>query len=158
VEAESALAGLLLSVTLRFMRLIKVAFAAGGGAESVSPAQYRMLARLHQGEATVSELAGCHAVTLPTATKILDGLVQRGWIERWRSEADRRQVFVRLTPTGSAALGGATERAMLAVESVLSQLDPGASAQVRGALELLVALPLDPDASASPASPEQVRE
>ena len=151
------LAELLLTVTLRFMRLIKVAFA-GGGAEgsSVSPTQYRELARLRERDAPVTELADCQAVSLPTTTKILDGLVERGWVERGRSESDRRQVIVSLSSAGAAVFSEVTERALLSLQGLLAELDAERIAEVGGALGILAELLVSPrgttQATASPDS------
>jgi DNA-binding MarR family transcriptional regulator len=36
----------------------------------------------------------------PDITRLLDRLVQRGWVERIRTPEDRRQVLARITPSG----------------------------------------------------------
>jgi DNA-binding MarR family transcriptional regulator len=41
----------------------------------------------------------------PNATRLADKLVSKGYIERKRSEADRRVVFVQITPKGLELLG-----------------------------------------------------
>ncbi|NLT42124.1 MAG: winged helix DNA-binding protein [Anaerolineae bacterium] len=113
----------LLNVVLEFMRIVKADLALGADDSSVSPSQYRILRRLRDGEATVSELAKWNAVTLPTATKILDVLVERGWVERWRSRADRRLVHVGLTPRGREVQADLEARAAGSVGAVLQDLD-----------------------------------
>lgn len=132
-------ASLLLSLTLRLMRIVKIAFATGVDGDSVSPAQYRMLERLRRGHATVSDLAQWQAVTPPTATRVLDGLVERGWARRWRSEDDRRQVYVCLTDTGAQALVVLEERAKAALSEVLARMTPEEIDSVRSAMPALSA-------------------
>ena len=146
-------APLLLSVTLRLMRLIRLAFIAGVGGESVSPAQYRFLARLREGPATVSALAEWQAVTPPTATKVIDGLVERGWVERVRSNGDRRQVNVSLTELGLSVVAELEIRGAAALQEVLTNLSHAEAAEVRhGLLALAAALPAEgsPVAGAQP--------
>jgi DNA-binding MarR family transcriptional regulator len=133
--SEQAIAPLFLSVILRAMRQIKVAFATGlSSGVPVSPAQYRILARLRSGQATVSELAEWHAVSLPTATKILDGLVERGWVDRQRSADDRRQVLLALTEAGKEVLAELDRLGLAVAERVLSGLTPEEQELVRLAL------------------------
>lgn len=130
-------AHLLLSVVLRLMKQVKGAFGSGLDGVSISITQYRLLDRLDGREATVSELADCSAVTLPTTTKILDGLVERGWVERWRSPTDRRQVLVALTEQGHAVLYSLRERAAACMQDDLNKLAPEELALTRQVLEFL---------------------
>ena len=65
-------------------------------------AQYSLLFGLaERGELSASELAGLAEVAPPTATQMLDGLVAGGFVERSRSERDRRIVLVSLTERGA---------------------------------------------------------
>ena len=73
-------------------------------------AQYCLLFGLaDRGELSASELAGLAEVSPATATQMLDGLATAGFVERSRSERDRRIVLVRLTGRGSELV--ATKRA-----------------------------------------------
>jgi DNA-binding MarR family transcriptional regulator len=51
----------------------------------------------------MSELASQVLVSRPTATRVADHLVRRGWLERGHDTADRRAVLVALTPAGRRA-------------------------------------------------------
>lgn len=124
----------LLNVVLEYMRIVKADFAAGAGGSSVSPSQYRILRRLKDGEATVSELARWNAVTLPTATKILDVLVERDWVERWRSRTDRRLVLVGLTQKGREVQVELEQRAAGSIDAVLQRVDPAVLGTVEEAV------------------------
>jgi DNA-binding MarR family transcriptional regulator len=119
---QESVSSALLYLVLQLMRIVKADLAEGSDGVSVSPSQYRILRRLLQGEATVSELAEWNAVTLPTATKILDVLVDRGWVERWRSKVDRRLVYVGLTDRGRAVQAELEQRATGSVGELLAQL------------------------------------
>jgi MarR family transcriptional regulator, organic hydroperoxide resistance regulator len=52
------------------------------------------------GEASVGELARSAGVSVPTVTRMLDGLVRDGIVDRRRVDHDRRLVRVTLTPAG----------------------------------------------------------
>ena len=54
---------------------------------------------LHE-EHTMSEVAARLAVTLATLTTTVNKLVSKGFVERERSEQDRRRVMIRLTRPG----------------------------------------------------------
>ena len=65
--------------------------------------QYRILAYLHHhGHDTMGRLAERHNVTMPTMTKIVAGLVDKGLVERETDSRDRRVVRLRLTDSGDS--------------------------------------------------------
>jgi len=67
----------------------------------LSYAQYCLLFGLaDRGELSASELAGLAEVSPATATQMLDSLVSAGFVERARSDRDRRLVLVTLTARG----------------------------------------------------------
>lgn len=91
----------------RLARALELALDAVG----LSPAQYRMLVQLAQGDEASSSLAKKLAVSAPSVTAVVDGLVQRGAVERGHSAEDRRRVPLALTPVGADLLASA-ERAV----------------------------------------------
>jgi len=56
------------------------------------------------GEVTTGRISAHVSLSQATVTLILDRLVERGLVERYRSQADRRVVHSRLTEDGKAAL------------------------------------------------------
>ena len=62
---------------------------------------------LSEGAAGASTLAGTLAVSRPTITVVVDGLVAKGYVQRLGDDSDRRKVHHRLTPEGTVALGHA---------------------------------------------------
>jgi long-chain acyl-CoA synthetase len=92
--------------------------------------QYRVLAFIAEGPAAASALAGKLAVSRPSVTALIDGLVGRGFVERRPDPTDRRRVDHRLTAAGERAL----DRADAAVDQRLRWLaghlpaDDGAAA------------------------------
>src|SRR5437016_3767458 len=69
-----------------------------GGSE-LSNAQYELLIELDErGELSAGELAVAARLAPGTVTQMLDALAESGYVERDRSQADRRVVVSRLTP------------------------------------------------------------
>ena len=100
------------AATLTVARLSRV-LENHSGSELTMP-QYRVLGLLSSGHERATELASKLAVTKPTLTSLIDGLVERGFVERGGADGDRRAVRLVITPAGSAA-ADAAGRAMRAV-------------------------------------------
>lgn len=68
--------------------------------------QFRILAHLSNGKsASNSELAEYMGTSVPGMSRLVDYLVRRHYLVRVRSKRDRRQVIVRLSPSGSKKYG-----------------------------------------------------
>ena len=65
---------------------------------------FRVLA---DGDRSLSELAGLLGMTLPGAGKIVDEMVERGYVRRHPDRSDRRVKRLRLSSRGRAALKAA---------------------------------------------------
>ena len=96
--------------------------------------QYRLLAFLSQGDWAASALADWLAVSRPSVTTLVDGLVKRGLVERRTGTDDRRRVDHLLTPGGLAILRAADERAEAALQSVFDGLPDDVTAEAHRAL------------------------
>jgi DNA-binding MarR family transcriptional regulator len=73
----------------------------------VSPTQYnalRILQGAGKGGRSCSEIAERMVTHDPDITRLIDRLERRGWVQRIRSDEDRRVVRVRITPKGSKAI------------------------------------------------------
>ena len=101
----------------------------------LSPAQYRMLVQLARGTDVSSKLAEKLAVSAPSITAVVDGLVQRGAIERAHSVEDRRRIALAITPPGRELLGAAEEALQEQLERIAGELDD--EARAAGAIEAL---------------------
>jgi long-chain acyl-CoA synthetase len=66
--------------------------------------QYRTLMFLDEGWAAASVLADHLAVTRPSVTAVVDGLVARALVERKHDDSDRRRVEHHLTDRGRQVL------------------------------------------------------
>jgi DNA-binding MarR family transcriptional regulator len=81
-----------------------------GGETEVTLSQYNVLSALGERPSTVTEIAGAADVAIPTATRALRSLEERGFVERRRnSGSDGRLVTVALTPAGRDVLAEKTE-------------------------------------------------
>jgi DNA-binding MarR family transcriptional regulator len=75
------------------------------GRLDVSFSQVKMLFRLGEvGELPVKDLATALGLSLPAASRAVDGLAQRGLVTRRESVEDRRSRIVALTPEGHATV------------------------------------------------------
>ena len=103
--------------------------ARGRAARATSPgelslAQYHLLEPLGQGPRTNRELAERAGISAPTATRIVDGLLQRGLVSRVEDPTDRRAVVISLTPEGRSALGKKQREYAARRNRVAEALDP----------------------------------
>lgn len=87
-------------VVARLARVLESALNDAG----LSLPQYRLLALLADGSSAAAALAERLAVSRPSITALVDGLVQRGYVERRPDPDDRRRVSHTLTGRGLAAL------------------------------------------------------
>jgi long-chain acyl-CoA synthetase len=92
------------------------------GAIELSPPQYRVLILLSDGSAVSSDVAERLAVSRPTVTSVVDGLVNRGLVERRHSEDDRRRVSLTLTKEGREILARADRDADALLADVAGNL------------------------------------
>ena len=71
----------------------------------LSIAQWHLLRQLGEcDELPAGKLAAGADLTPASATQMLDHMAEQGWVERVRSETDRRVVLNRLTPAGRELL------------------------------------------------------
>jgi DNA-binding MarR family transcriptional regulator len=73
--------------------------------DGLSLAQYHLLEPLADAPRTNRELAELAGISAPTATRMVDGLLDRGLVSRIEDPLDRRAVVISLTDPGRAALG-----------------------------------------------------
>jgi DNA-binding MarR family transcriptional regulator len=102
------------------------------GALELSLTQIKLLHHLEDAnhELTLKEAAGLVHVSLPAASRMVDELVRRGFVERKEDSEDRRMKRVGLTDTG----GSVIRRLNAARLSGLEQFALGLSADERRSL------------------------
>lgn len=85
--------------------------------------QYRILMFLDEGAVVASKLADHLAVSRPSVTAVVDGLVARGLVERRHDEKDRRRVGHSLTPEGARVLTAADDAIDARLREIAGFLD-----------------------------------
>ncbi len=92
-------------------------------AVDLSASQYRVLGLLDEQSAISSDLAQRLAVRPPSVTAIVDGLVQRGLVERRTVAGDRRRVDHVLTAAGRQSLAAADRAVAARLGEITAALD-----------------------------------
>ncbi len=114
----------------------------------------QILSMLVERPHSISELAARQHVSLPSMSKTIQTLVDRGWTERTPDAHDQRVVRVRLTVSGGDALREARAAMLSGVEAALSALSDRERALVAEALAVLErALAAAAPPSAGPGGP-----
>nr|WP_285876880.1 MarR family transcriptional regulator [Fictibacillus phosphorivorans] len=91
--------------------------------EEITSTQFQILKTLSTREKwTVSEIADAMKVRASATTVIIDRLVKRGLVDRYRSELDRRIVYVHLNQAGLEAFGMIQEKRNGVLLKYMSQL------------------------------------
>lgn len=108
----------------------------------VTIGQTKVLQDLHACgcEISVKEVGTRLNISLPAASRSVDALVQRGWMERREDPDDRRSKLVRLSPEGESVVKRLTDARRAHLASYLETLD---EPQRRDLLSALKAIPKD---------------
>lgn len=99
--------------------------------------QFRVLTLIASSPERASRLAERAAVTPPSLTGILDGLVSKGWVERSEVDGDRRGVTLAITDKGQQAFDEARQATCDALDELLGHLDPKGRAKALQGLALV---------------------
>ena len=99
------------SLTEAARALVRVARMLEHATSDLTLPQYRLLVMVAGGDQRASKLAGRLALSKPTVTAAVDGLVERGLLIRSEVPCDRRAVDLSLTDEGRRALA-ATDAAI----------------------------------------------
>jgi DNA-binding MarR family transcriptional regulator len=91
-------------------------------AVGLSLAQYRLLSWLEHGDEAAVGLAERMAVTPPSITALVDGLVRKGYVDRVPDPADRRRLPLHLTKDGARALHAADDAIEARLDGVLGHV------------------------------------
>jgi DNA-binding MarR family transcriptional regulator len=101
------------------------------------PNQFQILSMLAHHAHSVSALAVRQHVSLPSMSKTINALVERGWVERVPMPGDRRVVQIRLTEPGRESLQD-TRRVMIdSVAGILANLTADERDKLSAGLDVL---------------------
>lgn len=103
----------------------------------LSVPQYRLLSYLADGSAAAASLAERLIVSRPSVTTLVDGMVERGLVEREGDQDDRRRVNHRLTAEGRRTLQEADRAVADKVRGLVGRLDGDDATRALEGLALL---------------------
>lgn len=92
--------------------------------DEMSLMQVMVLTHIHQKPLTTSELAKMRRVSLQSASVLVQGMVERGWMIRTPDPNDRRQWQLQVTPEGLAHARAANEQLVRYLAGFLGALTP----------------------------------
>ena len=109
-----------------------------GQRANLSIPQFRSLRFIQcNPDASLSDLANHLGLTLPSVSKLVDGLVKKGLVNRQESSTDRRRLTLLLTHSGESIINSARANAQVNIAKILSNLSTEELSTIHGALELL---------------------
>lgn len=107
-------------------------------ASGLSPARLSALSVLvFGGPCTLGELARAEGVRPPTMTRLVQGLVRDGLVERAPDASDGRLVRLRATAAGERVLREGRQRRVARLAAALATLDVADRARLADAVDLL---------------------
>ena len=127
----------ILEIVPQIMQFIRVEMRSQRTPDLTVP-QFRTLAFINRNPgASLSEVAEHIGITLPSASKLADGLVGRALITRQEASEDRRRITLEITPEGKALLNAAFQGEQASLAKGLQVLAPEELAVVRRAMQVL---------------------
>ena len=113
----------ILEVIFEVSRGIREEMAVDCQTQQLTVLQLQALVFIHKKKSLqMTEIADFFKISMPTATALLDRLVNFGWVERCENKKDRRMVNVSLTKKGESLLNKALAIIRQKVNKMLSYL------------------------------------
>lgn len=139
LESRDALAGDLYALAAYLMRNANVGVFEAIAELDLSFTQIKALCALeHEGvERSVKALADSLGLSLAAMSRAVDGLYERGLVEREEDPDDRRMKRVRLTAGGRRVPAALNEARLSALHSLVDSLGEDEAAALGAALELI---------------------
>ncbi|TYB80689.1 MarR family winged helix-turn-helix transcriptional regulator [Maritimibacter fusiformis] len=110
-------------------------------AAGLTPVQFRVLQIVAEtGSTTPTTIANRMGVSLATITSLVDKLVSKGMVTRERSETDRRQTNVVLSPLGRDTIDNAPDPLQQRYVREFGKLEDWEQAQLISSLERVAAM------------------
>lgn len=136
-DAAGHCATLLLETMPRVLKAVRAAVG-NDPARGLNVPQFRTLMFVDQhAGASLSTAAEFLGLSLPSASKVVDGLVKRGMLMRQSDRKDRRRMTLRLTRKGDALLAGVQETVRGHLAGLLGRMDRGSLGVLAEALMVL---------------------
>jgi DNA-binding MarR family transcriptional regulator len=137
IGRERALVAALEATVPRYLVSLRQAVEQAEGPDRLTMPQVRCLQAVVAagGGALTTGLARSLRVAVPTVTRMLDGLVERGLVERRADPTNRRQVHVSPTSDGVAVLARYEGIISARLRSLVTRLDAGGQQRLLEAIE-----------------------
>jgi len=127
----------LMDTAPKIVQSIRIEMRRGRGTDLSIP-QFRTMGFIQRNpDASLSDLADYLGLTLPSASKLIDGLVKQKLISRQESTIDRRRLTLVLTPNGESIVNSAREAALANLTKIISRLSHDELGTIHQAMELL---------------------
>ena len=136
-KLRSTCAHELMDVTPHIIQSIRVEMRRGRGSD-ISVPQFRTLRFIQRNpDSSLSYLAEHLGLTLPSVSKLVDGLVKQKLLVRHESSVDRRQLMLLLTRSGSSIVDSARSEAQQNLANKLNSLSENELKTISEAMQLL---------------------
>jgi DNA-binding MarR family transcriptional regulator len=127
----------IIEITPRLVRLLRQDLRRHSAGLFTEP-QFRVMAYLfREGPQCLSALADYQGVSLPTMSKLIQGLESRDLVSRQRDPEDRRRVMLDLTDEGEVAYEGLLRHTENHIVDWISEADAEQRREIVGAFESL---------------------
>jgi DNA-binding MarR family transcriptional regulator len=127
----------LMDTAPQIVQLIRVEMRRGRGIELSIP-QFRTLRYIQRNpDTSLSGLADFLGLTLPSVSKLVDGMVKQELIIRQESSIDRRRLTLVLTPAGESIVNSARTKAQANIAKKLNTLCDEDLETIRSAMVIL---------------------
>ncbi|KMS60074.1 MarR family transcriptional regulator, partial [Sphingobium baderi LL03] len=148
---EPQLASLTLRALRRVLRATEIGSRQLAAATGLTPSQLLVLREIAgRTAATPSAVASALQFSQATITTIVDRLQELGFVQRQRSERDKRQFILTAQPAGRAALADAPDPLQMTFTGRFVDLPPWEQAMILAAVERLAMLMDAQDIDAAP--------
>ena len=127
----------LMDTTPQILQSIRVEMRRGRGSD-ISIPQFRTMRFIQRNpESSLSDLAEHLGLTLPSASKLVDGLVKQKLVTRKESASDRRRLTLMLTQTGASIVDSARTSARIHLAEKLKYLSEDDLETISQAMQIL---------------------
>ncbi len=127
----------LMETVPHIMKAIRMKMRVGHGA-NISVPQFRTMRFIQRNpESSLTDLAEFLGLTLPSVSKLVDGLVKQELIQRKESTSDRRCLILLLTQTGEKIIDSARLSAQADLVNILEKLSGEELQVVNNAMNIL---------------------
>ncbi len=148
---DTQIASLTLRALRRVLRATEIGSRQLAAATGLTPSQWLVLREIDaRDQATPGVIAQALQFSQATITTIVDRLVALNFVQRQRSQRDKRQFILSALPAGKAALADAPDLLQMTFTDRFASLPPWEQAMMLAAVERLAALLGAQDIDAAP--------